>query len=76
MLVFVMIWCASHIKDISDKVRKLKEEQAGTYQGLELRAGDDHTERKVLGGGTAPNYGIALAEDQEREPAQIEEEQK
>ena len=58
MLVFVMMWCASHIKDISDKVIKLKDEQAGTYQGLELRGGgDDHTEKKALSG------GISLAED-------------
>ena len=74
MLVFVMMWCASHIKDISDKVLKLKDEQAGTYQGVELRGGDDHTERKALGGAGAENYEIALAEDKEQEPAQIEEE--
>lgn len=30
-LVFLMMWCASHIKEIADKVKKLKDEQAGTY---------------------------------------------
>ena len=40
MLLFVMMWCAAHIKDICDKVKKLKDENSGTYQGLELKSTD------------------------------------
>lgn len=37
MLVFAMMWCASHVKDIVERVKFLKESNAGTYKGLELR---------------------------------------
>ncbi len=35
------MWCATHIKEISDRMKKLKETNAGTYKGLELRGVDD-----------------------------------
>ena len=39
-LLFVMMWCAAHVKDISDKVKQLKDSNSGTYQGLELKGGE------------------------------------
>ena len=47
-------------------MKKLKDEQAGTYQGLELRGNDEHTEKKALSGVARPNFNMALAEDQEQ----------
>ena len=37
LLVFVMMWCASHIKTLCMKVEELKNSNSGTYQGLELQ---------------------------------------
>lgn len=42
-----MMWCASYVKDISQKIRQLKENQAGTYEGLELRGVEDATKSSV-----------------------------
>jgi len=36
ILLFVMQWCAWHVKVISRKIAILKESGGGTYQGLEL----------------------------------------
>ena len=36
ILLFVMQWCAWHVKVISRKINILKESGSGTYQGLEL----------------------------------------
>ena len=36
MLLFIMQWCAWHVKVISRKIALLKESGAGTYQGVEL----------------------------------------
>lgn len=79
-LVFVMMWCAGHIKEIADKVKKLKDEQAGTYQGLELQGNEEMSERRSRDGGSAaaagpPKFEVALAEDQIEEESQIIEEE-
>ena len=44
-LVFVMMWCATHVKEICDRMKNLQAENAGTYKGLELRGVDDALER-------------------------------
>ena len=36
ILIFVMQWCAWHVKVISKKIVALKEQTGGTYQGVEL----------------------------------------
>lgn len=40
-LVFIMMWCASHVKEIADRMKMLQAENAGTYKGLELRGVED-----------------------------------
>lgn len=62
-LVFVMMWCASHIKEIADKVATLKEQQAGTYKGLELRGSDEIGEKKPQSGAALKTAEIVMAED-------------
>ena len=65
-LVFVMMWCAAHVKDICDKVQKLKEDQAGTYDGLEMlgvEGADDDKSIEVAA--DLSEEQIALAEDQQ-----------
>lgn len=56
-LLFVMMWCALHIRDIADKMKKLKDKNAGTYKGLELHDVEDAVEKRQA------NLGEALAED-------------
>jgi len=48
-----MMWCALHIKDIADKMKKLKDRNAGTYKGLELHDVEDALEKRQLSAGTA-----------------------
>lgn len=36
VMLFVMQWCAWHVKVISRKIQALKEQSGGTYQGVEL----------------------------------------
>ena len=83
-LVFVMMWCASHIKEISDKVKKLKDEQAGTYLGLELRENNNDETTATAGLKKAKqdiaattSTDVTLAEDQQKlQGSPPEEEQK
>ena len=62
-----MMWAAATIRDYSDKIRKLKESQAGTYQGLELRGVDEPLEKTEAADGDRDmtQVAAALAEDQE-----------
>ena len=46
-LTFAMLWCAGYVREISQKIRELKENQAGTYDGLELRGVEDATQSSV-----------------------------
>lgn len=66
MLVFFMMWCASHVKTIVDKVQELKDTQGGSYQGLELLGVEDALETKEVSDDKAAGVGAAigpLAED-------------
>lgn len=62
-----MMWAAATIRDYSDKIRKLKEAQAGTYRGLELQGVDEALEKTEAAGGDRDMTQVAatLAEDQE-----------
>ena len=82
-LLFVMMWCALHIREIADNMKKLKDKNAGTYKGLELNDVESALERRQFNTGAAlaevqaeGKQGddaplVALAEDA---PTQIEEE--
>ena len=62
----VVMWCASHVKTIVDKVQELKDTQGGSYQGLELLGVEDALETKVATDDKAAGVGAAigpLAED-------------
>ena len=52
-LLFVMMWCALHIRDIAEKMKKLKDKNAGTYKGLELNDVESALERSQISAGTA-----------------------
>jgi len=52
-----MMWCAVHIKDIANKMKKLRAKDSGTYKGLELGDVEDATERRQH------SMGAALVED-------------
>jgi len=46
MLLYDMMWCALHTKEIVQKMNKLHEANSGTYSGLELRGVEDAIERR------------------------------
>ena len=70
-----MMWCASHIKEISDRVRKLKEEQAGTYLGLELRENNNEVAR-ATGNTSVVSNDMTLDEDKQPVEKAAEDKQK
>ena len=38
VLLFVMMWCAWHVKVIGKKIAALKEQESGDYAGVELNS--------------------------------------
>ena len=52
-LLFVMMWCALHIREIAENMKKLKDKNAGTYKGLELNDVESALERRQISTGEA-----------------------
>jgi hypothetical protein len=74
ILLFVMMWCSAHVKDIADKVKQMKASNDGTYQGLELKGSE--VPEMTFGGrdgraSSAPIY--TLDEDSASLNSEIEE---
>ena len=47
MLLFVMQWCAWHVKIVARKIITLKEANSGTYASVELITGESQPLNKV-----------------------------
>ena len=59
-----MMWCAGHIQDISERMKKMKETQSGTYKGLELKSVDEEADPSRL---PAADPVVAPARDESDE---------